>query len=112
MGNEEARKFPKFSDEVYALIGRTDEFVSARDLAPICHMNPGVIVNYAKTGKWTLSEYVISGNRVKFSRLDFLRKMGFIPEEAPQKDVLAAVLDELKEIRQLLAAEMERKEKK
>lgn len=109
--SEEARKFPKFSDEVYALIGRTDEFVSARDLAPIVHMNPSVIVKYAREGKWDLSKCVVTPGRVKFARLDFLRKMGFIPEEAPQKDVLAAVLDELKEIRQLLAAEMERRER-
>ena len=110
--SEEARKFPKFSDDVYALIGRTDEFISARDLAPIVHMSPSVIVKYAREGKWDLSKCVVTPGRVKFARLDFLRKMGFIPEEAPQREVLAAVLDELKEIRQLLAAEMERREKK
>ena len=76
----ENRKFPIYSDEVNTLIDRRDELVTAADLAPIVRMNPQVIIKYAKEGKWPreICNYVISGNRVKFFRIDFLRKGGWI----------------------------------
>lgn len=93
----------KFSDAVQALINRTDETVSAKALAPIVRMHPSVIIRYARDGTWKLCECQISGNRVKFCRMDFLRKMGFIPEEAPQKDLLTTIRDELVAIREMIA---------
>jgi len=74
------RKFPIYSDEVNTLIDRRDELITAADLAPIVRMNPQVIIKYAKEGKWPreICNYVISGNRVKFFRIDFLRKGGWI----------------------------------
>ena len=76
----EDRKFPKYSDEIFALMDREDELVTAADLAPIVRMHPSVIIKYAKEGKWPreICNYVVSGNRVKFFRVDFLRKCGWI----------------------------------
>ena len=76
-----------------ALKASTEEMVSANQIAPILHMNPGVIVKYAKDGTWnqdTLGKFVISGDRVKFFRRDFLQKCGFMePEkEAPTVEQL------------------------
>ena len=74
------RKFPKFSDEIYALMDRDDELITAADLAPIVRMHPQVIVKYAKDGQWPreICNYIVSGTRVKFFRVDFLRKGGWI----------------------------------
>lgn len=74
------RKFPKYSEPILALIDRRDEMVTAADIAPIVRMNPQVIIKYAKEGKWPrdICNYVVSGNRVKFFRIDFLRKGGWI----------------------------------
>ena len=73
-----------------ALKDSTEEMVSANQIAPILHMNPGVIVKYAKDGTWnqdTLGKFVISGDRVKFFRRDFLQKCGFIPKDEPKRAV-------------------------
>lgn len=102
----EERKFPKYSDAVLAMIDRKDEMVTAADLAPIVHMSPDVIIKYAKDGKWDQAHqgnFVISGNRVKFFRRDFLQKAGFIPEDPPEKTVMQMILEELTAIRELLA---------
>ena len=96
---DEARKFPKYSDDVRLLMDMNAETVPASLLAPVVRMHPSVIIEYAKTGKWNLCKYVISGNRVKFFRRDFLQKMGFIPEDPPQKDLMEMILEELKAIR-------------
>lgn len=76
----EDRKFPKYSDEIWALMDRKDELITAADLAPIVRMHPSVIIRYAKTGQWPreICNYIVSGNRVKFFRMDFLRKGGWI----------------------------------
>ena len=72
----------------------TDEVVSAKYIAPIVKMSESIIVHYAKTGQWDqdqLGKYVISGNRVKFFRKDFLQKCGFIdpePEEPSAEKML------------------------
>ena len=77
---EEARKFPLYTDAVYALMARQEELVPAAAIAPIVRMHPQVIVRYAKTGQWPreICNFIISGNRVKFFRIDFLRKGGWI----------------------------------
>ncbi len=71
---------PIYSDEVLALMHRTDEMVTAADIAPIMRMHPSVIIRYAKEGVWDrgICNYVISGTHVKFFRIDFLRKGGWI----------------------------------
>ena len=69
-----------YSEEVLALMAMKDEVVPARVLAPIVKMHPSVIVHKAKTGTWPreICNYVISGRCVKFFRIDFLRKGGWI----------------------------------
>lgn len=91
------------SDAVQLLINLKAETVSAALLAPVVKMHPSVIIDYAKTGKWNLCKYVISGNRVKFFRRDFLQKMGFIQEDPPEKDLMTLILEELKAIREMIA---------
>lgn len=76
----EDRKFPKYSDAIYRLIDLDSEMVTAADIAPVVRMHPEVIIRYAKTGQWPreICNYVVSGNRVKFFRIDFLKKGGWI----------------------------------
>ncbi len=74
------RKFPKFSEPIFRLMDMDCEMVTAADIAPIVRMHPSVIIKYAKTGQWPkdICNYIISGSRVKFFRIDFLRKGGWI----------------------------------
>ena len=74
------RKFPKYSAPIYRLMDMDKELIYAVDIAPVVRMNPQVIIKYAKEGKWPkdICNYIISGNRVKFFRVDFLRKGGWI----------------------------------
>ena len=76
----EDRKFPKYSDGIRRLMNMDSEMVTAADIAPVVRMHPQVIVKYAKDGKWPreVCNYIISGNRVKFFRVDLLRKGGWI----------------------------------
>ena len=71
---------PVYTDEVLRLIHMRDEMVYAKDLAPIVKMKPDVIIKYAKDGKWPreICNFIVSGNHVKFFRIDFLRKGGWI----------------------------------
>ena len=75
-----ATNLPEYSEPIMALINRQDEMVTAADIAPVVRMHPQVIVKYAKAGQWPreICNYVVSGNRVKFFRIDFLRKGGWI----------------------------------
>ena len=67
-----------YSDPVRELMAMTDEVVPARVLAPIVKMHPQEIINQARTGEWKRCEFIFSGRRVKFFRIDFLRKGGWI----------------------------------
>ena len=72
---------PKYTDEVLRLIHLDDEMIYAKDIAPILHMNPDVIIKRVKDGDWLmehLGNYIITGRCVKFFRIDFLRKGGWI----------------------------------
>ena len=77
---------PNVSEAVMALMARPDEFVPASALAPIVKMHPSVIIEYAKNGNWPFCKFVISGNHVKFARIDFLRHFGFIKDEEPEEE--------------------------
>lgn len=103
---------PKYTDAVMRLMDMESDMITAKDLAPVVHMSPDVIIYYAKTGQWpkSICNFVISGNRVKFFREDFLRKAGYMTEPPPEKAPIMAILQELKEIRAALAALMEGKE--
>ena len=69
---------PVYSEQVRALMAMTDEVVPARVLAPIVKMHPQEIIHQARTGQWNRCEVVFSGRRVKFFRVDFLRRGGWI----------------------------------
>ena len=73
-------KTPVYTDEVLRLIHMTDEMVYAKDLAPIVKMKPDVIIKYAKENRWPrdICNFIVSGSHVKFFRIDFLRKGGWI----------------------------------
>lgn len=103
----EERK-PEITEAVQRLIDMDTEMVYAKDIAPVVHMNPDVIVKYAKDGSWNICRFVRSGESVKFFRKDFLQKCGFITEDPPEKALLDHVIEELKQIRQLLAELAER----
>ena len=98
---------PAMSEAVRHLMAMTDETVSAKYIAPILNMSESVIVKYAKDGTWNLCQYVVSGNRVKFFRRDFLIKGGFMepdPEEPTDHQLLEKIWESLMDIRILLKA--------
>ena len=68
------------SPAVQELMDRTDELVPAAAIAPIVKMHPSVIIAYAKDGKWPrdVCNYIVSGTHVKFFRIDFVTKGGWI----------------------------------
>ena len=92
---------PMITEAVRHLMDMNCEVVSAKYIAPILNMNPDVIIKYVKDGTWDadrLGNYVISGNRVKFFRKDFLIKCGFMdpdPEEPTEKEVILAAISAL-----------------
>lgn len=79
---------PIITEPVRNLLAMNAEVVSAKYIAPVLKMSEAVLVHRVKTGQWdqdTMGRVVISGNRVKFFRLDFLQKGGFISPPSPEK---------------------------
>lgn len=76
----EARNLPKYSAPILALMDMDDEMITAEDIAPIVRMKTDVIIKYAKENKWPreVCNYIVSGTRVKFFRVDFLKKGGWL----------------------------------
>ena len=98
------------TDAVRNLMAMNAEVVSAKHIAPILRMSESVLIHRVKSGQWnqdTLGKVVISGNRVKFFRKDFLVKCGFMePEhEYPSSEkMLQQIWEALMDIRILLKA--------
>lgn len=69
-----------YSEPVLQLMARTEELVPAAVIAPILGMKADAMIKKAKMGKWDrgVCNYIISGTHVKFFRVDFLRKGGWI----------------------------------
>ena len=69
-----------YSDPVRELMACPEDLVPARAIAPILGMKTETIIKKVKMGKWDrgVCNYIISGKRVKFYRVDFLRKGGWI----------------------------------
>ena len=103
-------KKPKITPDVQRLIDMNDEMILAKDIAPVMHMNTDVIIKYAKCGMWDadrLGNFIVSGNRVKFFRKDFLQKCGFMepePEEPTAREMLEKIWEALMDIRILVKA--------
>ena len=76
----EARNLPKYSAPILALMDMDDEMITAEDIAPIVRMKTDVIIKYAKENKWPreVCNYIVSGTHVKFFRVDFLKKGGWL----------------------------------
>ena len=93
---------PKITPEVQKLIDMDCEIVTAAQLAPILRMHPQTIIDRVKTGLWDpdrLGKFVISGERVKFFRMDFLQKCGFVepdPERKSAEQILTEMLSEVR----------------
>ena len=71
-----------YTPEVLALMARKEDMVPAAAIAPILQMHPSVIIKQAKEETWDREHngnFIRSGNRIKFYRIDFLRKGGWIP---------------------------------
>ena len=73
-------KQPVYSEAVLQLMAREEDLVPAAAIAEIVRMKPERIVGYAKAGQWPreICNYIVSGRNVKFFRIDFLRKGGWI----------------------------------
>jgi hypothetical protein len=98
-GGEGGIAVTEYDSALEALLNSTEAMVTAAQIAPVLHMNPGVIVKYAKDGTWiqkNMGKFIISGDRVKFFRRDFLQKCGFIPADPPERTTTQA-LDDLRE---------------
>ena len=69
-----------YSEAVMKLMDYQDELVPAALIAPILGMKAETIIKKVKDGKWDreVCNYITSGTRVKFYRVDFLRKGGWI----------------------------------
>ena len=69
-----------YSEPVLQLMERAEDLVPAAVIAPILGMKAETIIKKAKIGKWDrgVCNYIVSGTRVKFFRVDFLRKGGWI----------------------------------
>lgn len=68
------------SEHVLRLLECPDELVSAEMIAPVIKMKPDRMREYARTGKWPreICNYIVSGSHVKFFRVDFLKRGGWI----------------------------------
>lgn len=85
------------SDAVRDLMAMDAEVVPARMIAPVLKMSESVLIHRVKSGEWDpdiLGKYVISGNRVKFLRKDFLIKCGFMKPE-PEGPTMEQLLTEI-----------------
>ena len=99
------------NDAVQRLMEMTDEVVPARLIAPVLKMSESILIHRVKTGQWNedaLGKVVISGNRVKFFRKDFLHKCGFIepePEEPTERQLLMRIIELLTDLNMLIATQ-------
>ena len=92
---------PIVSEAVRVLMAMPDEVVSAKYIAPILRMSPDVIIKRAKDGEWdqdNLGKFVLSGDRVKFFRKDFLQKCGFMDPEPEEDSTDKLILKQLIEV--------------
>ena len=71
---------PTYSQDIKELIELDKEVVPAKVIGKILGIHPSQIISEAKDGTWdrSICNYVIAGKRVKFLRVDFLKKGGWI----------------------------------
>lgn len=79
--------------------------VGADMIAPCLKMSAGVLRKHVRDGTYTISKTDVCGGRVRFFREDFLRQVGELPPETPERtvaQVLEELLDEISRIRVLM----------
>ena len=69
-----------YSDPVRKLMDMPEDLLPSAAIAPILGMKAETIIKKAKEKRWDrgVCNYIVSGTRVKFFRVDFLRKGGWI----------------------------------
>ena len=81
---------PIITDDVRALMNMNAEVVPPKYIAPVLKMSESVLIHRVKSGEWDENVHgkvIVSGHRVKFFRIDFLQKHGFIDKPKPEKTV-------------------------
>ena len=95
------------SSALQKLMEMDDDLVSATDLAPVVRIHPSLMIEFVKTGKWSLCETVQLRGQVWFDRKDFLCRCGFLDDN---KSFFARILSQLDEIRQAMDELREKEE--
>ncbi len=54
-------------------------------IAKALKMSPGVLREHVRRGEYKISAVDVCGGRIRFFRKDFLRKIGELPEDEPEK---------------------------
>ena len=88
---------PIMTDAVRTLLAMNAEVVPPKYIAPVLKMSESVLIHRVKTGEWdeeVHGKVIVSGHRVKFFRLDFLQKHGFI-QPKPQGKTPEQLLQEI-----------------
>lgn len=83
-------------EAIRALKDIDDTFVYADMIAPVLRMNPGVLRKRVRDGDYKMSKVDVCGDRIRFDRKDFLRKIGALPPDQPERTIVQAI-DELRE---------------
>ena len=87
-----------------------DDWLTPATVASVLHMNPGRLIWYARNGQLPFPA-VFSGNRVKISRIGFLKAYGYEAQEehAGKAQGLRQIEERLDQIAQLLKEVLERR---
>ena len=72
----------------------TDDFITPATAAAVMKMDTGRLIEYARTGQLPFP-VIVSGNRVKISRVGFLKFLGIEEEERTRRDGIQEQLKEL-----------------
>lgn len=87
----------EMTDAVRTLMAMNAEVVPPKYIAPVLKMSESVLIHRVKSGEWddnVHGKVIVSGHRVKFFRLDFLQKHGFI-QPKPQGKTAEQLLQEI-----------------
>ena len=86
-----------------------DDWLTPATVASVLHMDSGRLIWYARNGQLPFAVR-ISGNRVLISRKSFLSCYGYKEAERNQNASMQEIAAELREIRQMLAEIIGRRE--
>ena len=75
----------KQREAIERLKAMDDITVSAKLIAPALGMSESVLRRHVIKGEYMISKAVATGHRVRFFRKDFLRQIGEIPPDEPER---------------------------